>query len=321
MLISPCDFIVDGIMMNHTIDSRQLKAFVCLAKHENFTLAAKELNLTQSAVSHSMKALEQDLGCKLIDRLGKKALLTQAGEQLYIYSQKILDQMAQARVSIENLNHWGQPRLRVVASSTICEYLLPSVLKSIKSDFPTSIINLHSRDSQDSINLLRSGKVDIAIAMKPKSETQLEFRPWFQDQLSFLVSKEHSWAQQGKVKRDEIPDQQYILYDRASFTFQMVAEYFKQQGFELDHVMELGSMVATKELVRLNLGVGIVAPWIARKEISSAEMTCLPIARKKLMRQWGFLTWNEKRLSLIEEKFIEACAAVNFLPNELMTDA
>lgn len=304
-------------MINSTIDSRQLKAFVCLAKHENFTLAAKELNLTQSAVSHSMKALEQDLGCKLIDRLGKKALLTQAGEQLFIYSQKILEQMSQARNSIENLNHWGQPRLRVVASSTVCEFLLPAVLKSIKSEFPSSIVILHSRDSQDSINLLRAGKVDIAIAMKPKSETQLEFRPWFQDQLSFLVSKDHSWARNGRVKRDEIPDQQFILYDRASLTYQMVADYFKHQGFDLDNVMELGSMVATKELVRLNLGVGIVSPWIARKELSNADLTCLPIARNKLLRQWGFLTWNEKRLSLIEEKFIEACMSVSFLPEEI----
>lgn len=308
-------------MTNQTIDSRQLKAFVCLAKHENFTLAAKELNLTQSAVSHSMKALEQDLGCKLIDRLGKKALLTQAGEQLFLYSQKILDQMSQARVSIENLNHWGQPRLRVVASSTVCEYLLPGVLKSIKAEFPTSIIILHSRDSQDSINLLRAGKVDIAIAMKPKSETQLEFKPWFEDQLHFLVSKDHSWAQSGKVKRDEIPDQQFILYDRASLTYQMVADYFKNQGFDLDNVMELGSMVATKELVQLNLGVGIIAPWIARKEISAKDLVCLPIARRKLFRNWGFLTWNEKRLSLIEEKFIEACRNVEFLPNELISDS
>lgn len=294
-------------MINQTIDSRQIKAFVCLAENENFTLAAKELHLTQSAVSHSIKALEQDLGCKLIDRLGKKALLTQAGEQLLIYSQKILNEMSRARSSIDNLNNWGQARLRVAASSTLCEFLLPSVLKSIKSEFPGSRIILHSKDSTDSIGLLRSGKVDIAIAMKPKNENQMDFKPWFDDHLSFLVSKEHSWAKAGKVSLDEIPHQQFILYDRASITFHMVSEYFKQQGFDLENVTELGSMLATKELVKLNLGVGIVAPWIAKKEVENGELFCLPISKKSLVRSWGFLTWKEKRLSLIEEQFINSC--------------
>lgn len=295
------------MIINQTIDSRQLKAFVCLARHENFTLAAKDLNLTQSAVSHSIKALETDLGCKLIDRLGKKALLTQAGEQLLIYSQKILEEMSRARGSIQELNNWGQARLRVAAPSTVCEFLIPSVFKKIKSEFPGSKIVLHSKDSTDSIDLLRAGKVDLALAMKPKNENQMDFRPWFEDHLCFLVSKEHPWAQAGKVSFDEIPHQQFILYDRASLTYHMVADYFKHQGFELENVTELGSMPATKELVKLNLGVGIVAPWIAQKEVESGELLCLPISRKHLIRSWGFLMWKEKRLSLIEEKFINTC--------------
>lgn len=291
---------------NQILDSRQLKAFVCLARHENFTLAAKELNLTQSAVSHSIKALESDLGCKLIDRLGKKALLTQAGEQLLIYSSKILSEMTKARGSIQNLNSWGQSRLRVAASSSICEFLMPTIMKSIKAEFPNSKIVLHSKDSAEATELLRAGKVDIAIALQPKSESQLEFKPWFDDQLCFLVSKDHDWAVNHEVKTEDVPHQQFILYDRASHTYNIAADYFKQQGHELDDVTELGSMLATKEMVKLNLGVGIVAPWIAAEEIKSGELCCLPISKDQLVRSWGFLTWKGKRLSLIEEKFMSA---------------
>src|SRR5205809_6280614 len=104
--------------MTHPIDSRQLRAFATLARKGSFTIAAKELFLSQSAVSHSMKALEQEVGCRLFDRLGKKVVLTQAGEQLFHHVEKILQEMANARVSLQRLGKWGQERLRLGASTT-----------------------------------------------------------------------------------------------------------------------------------------------------------------------------------------------------------
>src|SRR5471030_3261508 len=104
--------------MSHSLDSRQLRAFSILARTGSFTLAAKELYLSQSAVSHSMKALEQDVGCRLLDRLGKKVMLTQAGEQLLQHTEKILQEMSSARASIEQLGKWGRSRLRIGASTT-----------------------------------------------------------------------------------------------------------------------------------------------------------------------------------------------------------
>jgi len=117
--------------MNGPLDSRQLRAFATLARTGSFTLAAKELFLSQSAVSHSMKALESDIGCRLFDRVGKKVLLTQAGEQLLQHADKILGEMSEARESIRQLGKWGRSRLRIGASTTGCTYLLPSARGSI----------------------------------------------------------------------------------------------------------------------------------------------------------------------------------------------
>src|SRR5438445_13015253 len=115
--------------MNHPLDSRQLRAFATLARTGSFTLAAKELYLSQSAVSHSMKALEQDVGCRLLDRLGKKVLLTQAGEQLLHHEQKILSVMSEVRESLQHLGRWGRTRLRIGASTTACQYMLLALLR------------------------------------------------------------------------------------------------------------------------------------------------------------------------------------------------
>src|SRR5437762_11872801 len=115
--------------MNQPVDSRQLRAFVTLARAGSFTLAAKELYLSQSAVSHSMKALEQEVGCRLLDRMGKKVLLTQAGETLLHHAEKILQEMNTARSALEQLGKWGRDRLRIGTSTTACQYILPAVLR------------------------------------------------------------------------------------------------------------------------------------------------------------------------------------------------
>ena len=98
--------------MSSPIDSRRLQQFCVLARTGSFTQTARELHLTQSGISHSMKALEAETGCRLLDRLGKKVVLTQAGEQLLQHAGKILAEMAAARDTLKQLGKWGRGRLR-----------------------------------------------------------------------------------------------------------------------------------------------------------------------------------------------------------------
>ena len=106
--------------MTEPLDGRQLRAFRVLARTGSFTQTARELHLTQSGISHSMKALEAEAGCSLLDRLGKKVVLTQAGEQLLQHAEKILTEMEVARESLAQRGKWGKVRLRLGASTTAC---------------------------------------------------------------------------------------------------------------------------------------------------------------------------------------------------------
>jgi len=135
----------------------------------------------------------------------------------------------------------------------------------------------------------------------------LEFHPLFVDELQFIVGAMHPWAQAGRVERADIPRQNYILYNKHSVTFRLIEVYFHQEEMALNTVIELGSMEATKELVKLGVGVSIVAPWIARKEIEEGSVVALPLGRRKLQRRWGVLHWHNKRLDLAEETFIGLC--------------
>lgn len=295
--------------MSQPLDSRQLRAFVALARTASFTLAAKELFVSQSAVSHSMKALEEDVSCRLFDRMGKKALLTLAGEQLLRHAEKILQEMAAARSSLEQLGKWGRTRLRLGASTTACEHILPAVLREFKESFPQGIITIEPGDTPEAIELLRNNRIDLALSLEPKREDQLEFHPLFTDEMVFLMSPQHPWALNARVVREEIPKQNYILYNKTSYTFRMVEEYFRQERMVLNTVIELGSMDAIKELVKLGLGVSILAPWIAQTELNEGSLVALPLGKRKLKRNWGILHWHGRRLSLAEETFVSLCRA------------
>src|ERR1022692_4904934 len=110
--------------MKVPFDSRQLRMFCVLVRTGSFTQAARELHLTQSGVSYSMKALENDTGCRLLDRLGKRVIPTQAGEQLLQYATRILQEMDTARESLTQLGKWGHGRIRLGASTTACQHLI-----------------------------------------------------------------------------------------------------------------------------------------------------------------------------------------------------
>ena len=306
--------------MSAPLDSRQLRAFRVLARTGSFTQTARELHLTQSGISHSMKALETETGCRLLDRLGKKVVLTQAGEQLLQHAEKILSEMEAARESLKQLGKWGRGRLRLGASTTACQHLIPPVLREFKESFPEHTITLEPGDTPQLVGSLLKQRIDLALTLEAEKEPQLEFHPLFSDELHFIVSARHPWAQAGRVEREEIPRQSYILYSKHSVTFRLIEDYFRREEMVLNSILEVGSMEATKELVKLGLGISVLAPWVAQKEIEEGSLVALPLGRKKLARRWGILHWRGKRLNLAEETFIGLCESA-CAPMRLDADA
>jgi DNA-binding transcriptional LysR family regulator len=298
--------------MKPTLDSRQLHAFAALARRGSFTAAAKDLFLTQSAVSHTIKALEEDLGVRLVDRMGRRVLLTQAGEEFLRHAERILREMEIARAGIDGLTKWGHGRLRVGASTTACQHILPGVLREFRQSYPKCAIRIAPADCGPQLELLRSGQIDLALTIEPSATDTAEFTfvPLFQDELRFLVAPLHPWAKLGRVPREAIEAETLILYNKASHTFRLVTEYFREQRFALSNFIELGCMEAIKELAKLGVGAGLFAPWIAHAELAQGSLVSLPLGPRKLKRRWGVMHLKGHRLALAEETFIGLCHSV-----------
>ncbi|MDZ4816077.1 MAG: LysR family transcriptional regulator [Verrucomicrobiota bacterium] len=293
------------------LDSRQLRAFSILAAEGSFTQAAKKLNLTQSAVSHAIKALEEEVGCRLLDRMGKKAVLTQAGEQLLLHTEKILQQMTSAYTDLKTLGEWGYGRLRLGASDTACQYILPTVLREFKNSFPRHNIHIEPADTRKAIDSLEKNSIDLALGLNPNRHDMVEFDPLFVDELNFVVSPNHPWAQTGSAVTAEISKQNFIVYAKSSYTFQMTKDYFWDQKIVLPTFIELGNIEAIKELIKLDLGISVLASWVVDKEVKEGSLIVLPLGRRKLKRDWGILYRKGRRLNLAEETFIGLCRSTS----------
>ncbi len=172
------------------------------------------------------------------------------------------------------------------------------------------MIHIEPGDTPDALELLRKNRVDLALTLEPREATVFDFRALFEDEIQFLVSPAHSLARQGKVERSGIIKQKFILYTRTSYLHEMIEQYFDSEEMVLPTSIELGNMEAIKELVKLGLGVSILAPWVAQKELAEGSLCALPLGKRKLKRRWGILLRKGRRLTLAPETFIGLCKSV-----------
>jgi DNA-binding transcriptional LysR family regulator len=296
--------------MIETIDSRQLLAFCTLVQTGSFTETAKTLSLTQSAISHSIRNMETDLRCQLVTRTGRKINITDDGEELYKDAQQILNQMDGMRTRIQDRANWGRGRLRIGASTTACQHILPNALREFNECFPDCILTVIPADTPELLEMTRQHEIDLAIIINAEGFHDIESKPLFSDELILVTSPIHDFAQKHIVKISTIAKERLILYNKGSYTYDQIKLFFRKNKLALENSIELGSMEAIKELVKINYGVSFLASWIVEDEINAGSLVRIPIGRDKIIRNWRISYAKDKKLSITEETFVGICESV-----------
>lgn len=296
--------------MIETIDSRQLVAFCTLVQTGSFTETARQLHLTQSAISHSIRNLEEDLSCQLVTRTGRKIHITTEGGELYKDAQAILLQMETARSKIHDRANWGRGHLRVGASTTACQFLLPNVLREFNECFPECILSITPADTPELLQQVGRHDLDLAIIVDNGSHREIKVQSLFSDELILIASPIHPFVQKSNISVAKIAQERLVLYNKSSFTFELIEHFFRQNKVALQNYIELGSMEAIKELIKINYGLSFVASWIVSDEINKGSISHIQMGRRRLSRQWGICYANEKKLSITEETFLGICRSV-----------
>ena len=288
------------------IDSRQLYIFNALAATGSFTKAARKLFMTQSGVSHAIKALETDLGCTLIRRHGRTISLTEAGEHLREEAFTILQLMFALRAELEDADRWGKGggRLRLAASPKTCHFLLPGVLKEFQESFPQCRLEVMNAYTPEALEILRQGKADLAITLLPLKEEGFEHIPLFTDELKLIVPPGHPWAAHGTIEPAEIYSQHFILPNSNSYSIRMIRDYFKRAGLRMSSSVEMGNVEATKALIRAGVGIGVLATWMVREEVRRGELALVDLPEDHLRRDWVITHPCGRNLNVFEQTFV-----------------
>lgn len=286
-------------------DTRQLLAFATLARTGSFTQAARELHVSQSAVSHSIGDLERKVGCRLFERTSRRVLLTLAGEQLLHHAGRISAEMAAAHESLQSLRSWGQIQLRISAPATICDGLLPHCLHQVRRNYPTARISISVADRRESLIELAEGRVDVAVCPGVEPDERFDRIPLFQDEMVFVMSPVHPWATHPPVDPAVIGAEPLLTYRRNTYTWQLIHGHLAAEGIQPTVALDCDSVITIREMARLGMGVAVVARWAVASEVAAGILAWAPLGRRPLFRRWAAFTLRTRRLSLAQTLFIE----------------
>jgi DNA-binding transcriptional LysR family regulator len=300
------------------LDVQSLRVFTAVADKLSLTRAGEALMLSQSAVSHQVAKLEREMQVELLTRQGRSVALTPAGRELQRQASELIQRIDALPAAVRAAADVHQGTLRIGATATACQYLLPDPLREIRECFPRFALSVMPADSPVVIEWVASGTVDIGIVIRSEKMPKLPQRPLFTDQLGLVFHPLHSLAKAGKLTAADLANLRWVMYNRGSATFRMVERHLTRLRVAMNGPMELGSIEAIKELVKLGLGVTVLARWVVEPELATGALAWRPLPGPKLIREWTAILNPHREVNLAEETLIELCrsAARELIPDQ-----
>ena len=201
-----------------TLNLHQLATFQVVAKHCSYVRAAEELHFSQPAVSAQIRQLEESLEIKLFDKIGRKTHLTQAGEELYLYSQKIFSVIEEMQETMESLRSPQYGRLSVGADTTVGTYVIPALLGKFHQMYPEVDISLDVVNRAALVEAIMSNRIDMAIVGRVPDDIPVEIEPFAQNELVLVASPRHRLAGIASVPLTELGREHFLLREVGSGT-------------------------------------------------------------------------------------------------------
>jgi len=289
------------------MDLRRLEIFAKVAELGSFSRAAQASSLTQPTVSEHVRALEDELGVQLLDRLGRGASTTRAGQLLLGYAQRILALSREARQAIDQFQGRLSGELIVGGSTIPGEYVLPAVIGQFKAKQADISIVLLIGDSRQVSDWVDDGRVELAIVGARPAQRTLEARELMEDELVVVVPAEHGWAKRDTVTLAEVQREPMVVRERGSGSREALERALDEAGTGLADfrvVGEMGSTQAIKQAVRAGLGISLISARAVGDECRAGYVVCLKIERLAVRRAFYLITHRERTRSPLGLAFL-----------------
>ncbi len=289
------------------MDLWQLHVFCRVVEAKSFSKAAALVHLSQPTVSSHVQDLEAHFGCRLIDRLSRQAVPTQAGRLLHGYARRLLSLRDEAEAAIAE--HQGRMRGNlVIGGSTIPgTYLLPVALGIFKKRYPEIGVSLHIEDTSGIVSEILAGTLEIGVVGAEVKNRSIFQQKVLNDQMKLIVPAEHPWAGKKRVSLAALLSEPFIVRERGSGTLQSFQESLARIGHGLDEfniVAEMGSTEAIRQAIKNRVGISILSTLAVDDDIASGHVSALAVDGVDLTRSFYLTRHRQRSLSPLGEAFI-----------------
>lgn len=279
------------------LDIHQLEIFAKVAELKNFSKAAQEMYLTQPTISQHVSSLENYLGIKLFDRMGKEVALTKAGEILYRYAKQITALRGEAQQALDHFRGKKSGHLTLGASTIPGEYILPSLLGKFKREYPSISVTLRIGDTEEIIDELLTSKIELGIIGAKISHARLHYTSFVEDELIVVVPRGHRWWKKTFIGIQELCDEPFIMREAGSGTRISMEKRLDEIGIPPDRlkiIAEVGSTTAVKQAIKAHLGVSLISERAVEEEIRLQQFRKVPLKKVEFKRTF-FIIQDKKR--------------------------
>ncbi|MFY4329672.1 LysR family transcriptional regulator [Enterobacter hormaechei] len=274
--------------MNYSL--RQLRVFVTVAQARSFSRAGEIIGLSQSAVSHSVKELETQTGVKLLDRTTREVVLTEAGQQLAMRLERLLDELNSTLRDVGRLGQQLSGTVRVAASQTISAHLIPQCIAESNHRYPDIDFVLHDRPQQWVLESIRQGDVDFGIVIDPGAVSDLECEVVLSEPFLLLCRDDDPLASLPHVAWQALQGANLVLQDYASGSRPLIDAALAAQGVKATIVQEIGHPATLFPMVEAGIGISVL-PALA-----------LPMPQGSRLTVKRFVPCFERQLMLVRRK-------------------
>jgi len=291
---------------NSNVNFELYKFFYHAATVLNFSKAAEKLHVTQSAVSQAIKSLEGQLGVNLFYRQGRTIKLTYEGEMLYEHIEKAFNFIISAENSLSSIKSLDEGTIFIGASDTISRYHLISYIKHFNSQYPRVKISINNRPSPKSVELLKTGQIDIAVInVNPNASYDgLRSHDFMMMENIFIChpSLHHLCGQNVPLK--SLNKEPIICLEEHSTTRRILHDFYAKHHLILSPSFEFGSAEVILEAVKANMGIGFINRIVAKEAIEHGEVCRIDTIEAIPKTQIGILTSKSKPLSIAAQTFL-----------------
>lgn len=272
---------------NTDMENFRLKVFRAVAKHLNFRRAAEELCLTQPAVTMQIKALEQQLGVQLFDRSGARISLTPAGTMLLKYAGKIDKLETAAMAALSQFADGQRGELRIGASLTIAQYILPHLFGAFQQQHPQVRSYVTTCNTEQVLEALVAHEVSLGFIEGPTLRRDVRTEVFLEDEIVLMVPPAHEWSERGFVEPEELKQERLIMRERGSGTRRVVEMALQKRGVktkQLSLAMEFDSTEGIITAVEAGLGIGFASLWSISKALQLGSLRVVPMHGVRIIR-------------------------------------